>query len=250
MSIGNWLVGCHGGIVDSTEVDYRGANRLSLCPWWRNRRRCGCSKSAVFGFGLTKYRDIRVGILPRCKEIIVGFATLLSIALRRVGARKPQLAERRVHLPPARTAIIEEHLELRRSLRGLLCSQVGQPETIGNVQRAVVLSGLDQQIDGFRRISSLASYDGANQRQIHFLFDGILGSNAVECRCQCFRVGEIAAVCECFATAPQLDGAVSLLRHGMAAEAAGEAVVSEKRFELGAHRSCVRGVLRRAALYV
>ena len=82
---------------------------------------------------------------------------------------------------------------------------------------------------------------------MNFLFDSVFGSDAIEFRRQCFRAGEIAAVCECFGTAPQLGCAVGVLRYGMVTEAASETVVSEQRFELGARSQIVRGVLRLAA---
>ena len=87
--------------------------------------------------------------------------------------------------------------------------------------------GLEQQIGGFRGISSLAIDDRMNQRQMNFLFDGVFGSNAVEFRRQCFRAGEIAGICECFGTAPQLGSAVGVPGDGMATEAASQTVVSE-----------------------
>ena len=85
-----------------------------------DRRRCRCNQFAVFGLGLTKYRDIWFCVFPSGKEVIVGFATLLSICLRGIGAREAQLREWGVHLPPARVAGIEGHSELRSGLSRLV----------------------------------------------------------------------------------------------------------------------------------
>ena len=83
-------------------------------------RRCRCNQFAVFGLGLTKYRDTWVRIFPSCKVVIVGFATLLSICLRGIGTREAKLREWGVHLPPARVAGIEDHSELRSGLSRLV----------------------------------------------------------------------------------------------------------------------------------
>src|ERR1700689_835362 len=111
---------------------------------------CGCHKFAVFGLGLTKNRDTWGCIFPSCKEVIVGFAALLSICLRGIGTREAKVREWGVHLPPARVAGIEDHSELRSGLSRIVRRQVGLPETIGNVQGVIIQFGLEQKIGGFR----------------------------------------------------------------------------------------------------
>ena len=51
----------------------------------------GSGELLVFGLGLSEYRDIRVRVLPGGKEIFVGFAAVLAVALHGVGTGKTEL---------------------------------------------------------------------------------------------------------------------------------------------------------------
>ena len=78
----------------------------------------------VIGFCLTEYWNIRIGIFPRNEEIIVGFAGVLAVSLHGIRLGNTELRKGSIDVPPTRSAMAQEFLQLGRSLVGLSFTQI------------------------------------------------------------------------------------------------------------------------------
>ena len=81
-------------------------------------------KFLAIDFCLTEYWNIRIGIFPRNEEIIVGFAGVLAVSLHGIRLGHTELRKGSIDVPPTRSAMAQEFLQLRRSLVGLSFTQI------------------------------------------------------------------------------------------------------------------------------
>src|SRR5215471_181923 len=79
----------------------------------------------VLCFRLPQDRNIRVRVLPKRKEILIGRLGLRDIALQHISATEPKMSNCTDRLVQDEAAMIENLLELGGSLAALVRSQVG-----------------------------------------------------------------------------------------------------------------------------
>ena len=60
----------------------------------------------VFGFGLLENWNFRVGVLPRCKEILIRRAGFGCVSLQRIGAAEAQMRQGPYGVVTDETAIV------------------------------------------------------------------------------------------------------------------------------------------------
>src|ERR1043166_1187616 len=120
----------------------------------------------VFTSGLLQDRDVRISILPDCKEILIGFACLCRVPAQDCGACQAQVRERVQRRSGLPTSMVEYLLKLVRSVSALLLIEVRLTTQVGDLEKGVsfIRSGRLQQLNRLRRITFLQFNAGLNQR--------------------------------------------------------------------------------------
>ena len=132
----------------------------------------------VFGFCLTKHRDIRVSVFACTEEISVGFAAFLRSALHSISSRETEFRQGRTFGP---SAITDELLKLISGFGMLSCCQVSQPTMIQHLGFALlVLRDWRKQIHCLECVSSPALDDGPNERQVELLIYRVFRTEAIQ----------------------------------------------------------------------
>ena len=120
----------------------------------------------VFGASLLENGNIRIGVLPEGKEILVGFARARFIAGKSAGASKAQMRQGADRFVNHHAGVIENFLEFRRGLRALVRGEIRQTAQVCRIQ---------SEIDRFRRRAEVVRRGGLKRG------DGLGGIFLGEC---------------------------------------------------------------------
>src|SRR5262249_50633885 len=124
----------------------------------------------VLGFSLFEDRNVRVGILPQLKELLVSSSGFGGVAGECVGAAYLQMSDQMVR---EESGMVEKFLELACGCGTVSLRQIGLPAQIGGSrpkmkknESQVVGSCRGKVLDGAGGVAALESNSGTNVGQI------------------------------------------------------------------------------------